>query len=80
MTAPILYIEDEEDYQILVKRILSRAGLEVVIAETGAEGMKALEQSSVRASCFSISICRIRMDTRSAVNCARILRGPISQF
>jgi len=43
MTAPILYIEDEEDYQILVKRILSRAGLEVVTAETGAEGMKALE-------------------------------------
>ena len=45
MTAPILYIEDEEDYQILVKRILSRAGLEVTIAETGAEGMKALQQA-----------------------------------
>jgi len=43
MTAPILYVEDEEDYQILVKRILQRAGLEVVIAETGADGFKALE-------------------------------------
>jgi len=42
MTAPILYIEDEEDYQILVKRILSRAGLQVVTADTAAEGMKAL--------------------------------------
>ena len=44
MSAPILYIEDEEDYQILVKRILNRAGLEVVTADTGAEGMKALER------------------------------------
>jgi len=43
MTAPILYVEDEEDYQILVKRILGRAGLEVLIAESGAEGLKALE-------------------------------------
>lgn len=42
MTAPILYVEDEEDYQILVKRILHRAGLEVVVAETGAAGFKAL--------------------------------------
>ena len=44
MTNPILYIEDEEDYQILVKRILNRAGLEVLIAETGAEGMKMLQR------------------------------------
>lgn len=44
MTAPILYIEDEEDYQILVKRILKRAGLEVLIAETGAEGLAALKR------------------------------------
>jgi RNA polymerase sigma-70 factor (ECF subfamily) len=43
MTAPILYIEDEEDYQILVKRILGRAGLEVVTADTAADGRKALE-------------------------------------
>jgi RNA polymerase sigma-70 factor (ECF subfamily) len=43
MTAPVLYIEDEEDYHILVQRILKRAGLKVTIAETGAEGMKALE-------------------------------------
>ena len=40
MTAPILYVEDEEDYQMLVQRILKRAGLDVVIAETGAEGFK----------------------------------------
>jgi RNA polymerase sigma-70 factor (ECF subfamily) len=44
MTKPILYVEDEEDYQILVKRILKRAGLDVVIVETGADGLKALER------------------------------------
>jgi RNA polymerase sigma-70 factor (ECF subfamily) len=44
MTAPLLYIEDEEDYQILVKRILNRAGLEVVMAGTGAEGVKTLQR------------------------------------
>src|SRR5438132_12687208 len=44
MTSPILYIEDEEDYQMLVRRILNRAGLEVLIAETGAEGLTALRR------------------------------------
>jgi RNA polymerase sigma-70 factor (ECF subfamily) len=44
MNAPILYIEDEEDYQLLVRRILNRAGLEVVIAETGAEGLAILKR------------------------------------
>jgi len=42
MTTPVLYIEDEEDYQILVKRILGRAGLDVRIADTGAAGLEAL--------------------------------------
>ena len=44
MTAPILYVEDEEDYQILMKRILKRAGLDVIIAPSGAEGLKALDR------------------------------------
>src|SRR5579862_9207293 len=42
--APILYIEDEEDYQILVKRILGHAGLEVLTADTGQEGLQKLAQ------------------------------------
>jgi RNA polymerase sigma-70 factor (ECF subfamily) len=42
MTAPILYVEDEEDYQLLVQRILNRAGLEVQIAENGKQGMEML--------------------------------------
>lgn len=40
----ILYIEDEEDYQILVKRILGRAGLDVKAVETGREGLGALQR------------------------------------
>jgi DNA-binding response OmpR family regulator len=44
MTPPILYIEDEEDYQLLIKRILNRAGLDVVMAETGEEGMARLRR------------------------------------
>lgn len=42
--APILYIEDEEDYQILVKRILSKAGLEVQTADTAQEGLRLLRE------------------------------------
>ncbi|MFA5975335.1 MAG: sigma-70 family RNA polymerase sigma factor [Elusimicrobiota bacterium] len=41
---PILYIEDEEDYQILVKRILGHAGLEIVIADTGKQGLALLQE------------------------------------
>ena len=44
MTTPILYIEDEEDYQLLVKRILNRVGLEVQIAENGQQGMEMLRR------------------------------------
>lgn len=40
----ILYIEDEEDFQILVGRILGRAGFEVKTCATLAEGLEALER------------------------------------
>lgn len=40
---PILYIEDEEDYQILVSRILRRAGLDVETADTAEGGLEKLE-------------------------------------
>jgi DNA-binding response OmpR family regulator len=42
MMNSILYIEDEEDYQILVTRILSKAGLVLRTAGTGAEGLAML--------------------------------------
>ena len=41
-TQSILYIEDEEDYQILVKHMLARAGLQADMAATGEEGLGAL--------------------------------------
>jgi RNA polymerase sigma factor (sigma-70 family) len=40
----IVYVEDEEDYQKLVTRILGGAGLPVQIAGDGKEGLKLLER------------------------------------
>ena len=40
----IVYVEDEEDYQRLVSRILEGAGLPVQIAGDGKEGMRLLER------------------------------------
>jgi RNA polymerase sigma-70 factor, ECF subfamily len=42
MNESVLYIEDEEDYQILVGRILQRAGYPVRMASTGEEGLAML--------------------------------------
>jgi RNA polymerase sigma factor (sigma-70 family) len=42
----ILYIEDEEDYQILVRRILGKAGLEIQMASSGEEGFACLERET----------------------------------
>jgi RNA polymerase sigma-70 factor, ECF subfamily len=68
----ILYIEDEEDYQILVTRILSKAGWRVRVAGTGAEGIAALVQERPSLLLLDINlpdtdgyaICRqLRQDT-----------------
>ncbi|HVO32380.1 MAG TPA: sigma-70 family RNA polymerase sigma factor [Elusimicrobiota bacterium] len=40
----ILYVEDEEDYQILVRRILERAGMPLRVAETGQQGLAMLRE------------------------------------
>jgi RNA polymerase sigma factor (sigma-70 family) len=45
MTASILYIEDEEDYQLLVRRILSKAGFELRGASSIQEGLVRLTES-----------------------------------
>ncbi|RME72772.1 MAG: response regulator [Chloroflexi bacterium] len=42
--ARILYIEDNLDNMILVKRILEASGYEVINAETGSEGVSKAEQ------------------------------------
>jgi RNA polymerase sigma factor (sigma-70 family) len=45
MSNQVLYIEDELDYQILVKRILNKAGIAVKTADTAEEGYRQLEKS-----------------------------------
>jgi RNA polymerase sigma-70 factor, ECF subfamily len=42
MNPTVLYVEDEEDYRILVRRILGRVGLQVKSAETRADALRAL--------------------------------------
>jgi len=70
MTTPILYIEDEEDYQILVKRILHRAGLEVQIAENGSQGMEMLQRR-----CPSLLLLDINLpDTDGYALCRELRR------
>lgn len=56
MSAPILYVEDEEDYQILVRRILQKVGLEISVADTGAQGLQALEQQKPRLLILDINL------------------------
>src|ERR1051325_8585232 len=72
MTAPILYVEDEEDYQILVKRILSRAGLDVVVAETGAEGLKRLQSERPSLLILDINL----PDTDGYTICQQLRQDP----
>ena len=43
-TKPILYIEDEPDYQVLVSGILAEAGLKTEVADTGDEGLEWLSR------------------------------------
>jgi RNA polymerase sigma factor (sigma-70 family) len=40
----IVYVEDEEDYQALVSRILGDAGVTVQVADNGHDGMRLLER------------------------------------
>jgi RNA polymerase sigma-70 factor (ECF subfamily) len=41
---PILYIEDEEDYQLLAQRILAPLGHPLIMADTGARGLALLAE------------------------------------
>ena len=72
MTAPILYVEDEEDYRILVKHILKRAGLDMVIAENGAEGLKALERQRPSLLILDINL----PDTNGYTICHQLRQDP----
>ncbi len=43
MNSTVLYVEDEEDYQILVQRILGKKGFQVHVVSSGEEAIPALE-------------------------------------
>jgi RNA polymerase sigma-70 factor (ECF subfamily) len=53
---PILYIEDEEDYQILVKRILGPTGVHVMTAGTGRLGLELLREHAPRLLILDINL------------------------
>src|SRR5258708_39859048 len=43
-TPSVLYVEDEEDSQMLVQRILGKDGIPIQLASTGEEGLSALQK------------------------------------
>lgn len=45
VTRSILYVEDEEDYQLVVRRILGKAGFHLRTAESCAAGRQALDET-----------------------------------
>jgi len=68
----ILYIEDEEDYQILAKRILGRAGLHVVTADSGAEGLEQLRRKRPDLLILDINL----PDTDGYTICSQLRQDP----
>ena len=42
--AKIIVIDDEDDIRIVLKQVLERAGYDVVVAESGQEGLELMEQ------------------------------------
>ncbi len=73
MTAPILYVEDEEDYQLLVKRILARAGLDVRIADTGAAAFETLKRERPSLIILDINL----PDTDGYTICHELRQDPL---
>jgi len=54
--ASILYVEDEEDYQTLVRRILGKAGLSVDVVDTAEEGLSILQRQQPRLLMLDINL------------------------
>jgi len=72
LSGTILYIEDEEDYQILVKRILRKTGLTVSTADTGAEGLAMLAEIRPDLLILDINL----PDTDGYAICAQLRQDP----
>lgn len=45
MKTKVLVVDDEEDYRIIIRDVLTDAGMEVRLAGDGEEGLKALRQA-----------------------------------
>jgi RNA polymerase sigma-70 factor (ECF subfamily) len=72
MNERILYVEDEEDFQLLVSRILEGAGLKVEVAATGQEGMAALTRSRPALMILDVNL----PDTTGYMLCRQIRQDP----
>lgn len=70
MKRHVLYVEDEEDFQILVRKILQRAGLEVRMADTAEAAYREMERETPSALLLDINL----PDASGFDICARIRR------
>jgi len=68
----ILYIEDEEDYQFLLQRILSDTPLTLHVASTGEEGWQMLESLKPDLLLLDINL----PDTNGYAFCERVRQNP----
>ena len=55
-TEPILYVEDEPDYQLVVSRILKNSGFASEMASTGEEGLELLARRRPRMVILDINL------------------------
>jgi RNA polymerase sigma factor (sigma-70 family) len=67
-TNPILYVEDEPDYQVLVSGILSEAGIFTEVADTGEDGMEKLSRRTPSLLLLDVNL----PDTSGYDLCSRI--------
>ena len=65
---PILYIEDEPDYQVLVSGILAEAGLQTEVADTGDQGLDWLSRRKPSLLLLDVNL----PDTSGYTLCSRI--------
>jgi RNA polymerase sigma-70 factor (ECF subfamily) len=72
MSGQVLYVEDEEDYQMLVHRILSKTGLQVHVSPTGSAALSALERVKPRLIILDINL----PDTDGYTLCSQLRQDP----
>ena len=66
----VLFVDDDEGFRILCKRIFEDEGYRVVLAEDGAEAIDALEAESP-----DVAILDVRMPRKTGLELAEEIRG-----